>query len=158
MPELGLGCQSGNSSEEEKMRKYVCMLLCLVDAALFVPSVSAKDLTLVDAVKALSPGGNTIGGPGVFQFQPNQGVNVMDLSGAADSVCGSVLVISGTVEINLKDSSDVQLDSSIANATPGPGGVTAGATACANSVGLIEVRCSGTSTQACKGAWRVDKK
>src|SRR6185369_2214451 len=128
------------------MRKYV-WLMCLVAVALFVPNVSAKDLTLLDVVKVLSPGGNTIGGPGVFQFQSNQGVNVMDLSGAADSVCGSVLVISGTVEINLKDSSDVQLEGSIANATPGPGGVTAGATACANNVGHVEVRCSGTSTQ-----------
>jgi hypothetical protein len=139
------------------MRKYLYMLSCLTGAALFVPNVSAKDLTLLNAAKVLVPGGNTIGGPGVFEFQPNQSVNVMDLSTAAASVCGSVFAISGTVEINLRDSSTV-LEGSIANATPGPGGVTAGATACANGVELVEVKCSGTSTQPCKGAWRVDKK
>src|SRR5262247_1180358 len=98
------------------MRKYFCMLLCLVDAALLVPSVSAKDLTLLDVVKVLAPGGNTIGGPGVFQFQANQGVNVMDLSGAVDTVCASVLAVSGTVEINVKDAAGLVLEGSIANA------------------------------------------
>src|SRR5262249_12324544 len=114
------------------MRKYLCLLLCLVDVALFVPRVSAKDLTLLEVVKLLAPGGNTIGGPGLFQFQPNQSVNVMDLSSSVDSVCATVLVSSGTVDINVKDSAGLVLEGSVANATPGPGGVTAGATACAN--------------------------
>lgn len=140
------------------MRTYFFPLLGVVAAALIAPGASAQGAQPLEAAKTLAPGGNTIGGPGLFSFQPNQGVNVMDLSGAADSVCATVLAISGTVEINVKDPADAVLEGSIANATPGVGGVTAGATACANNVGLVEVRCSGTSTEDCKGAWRVDKK
>jgi hypothetical protein len=139
------------------MRRLLCPLLYLLAVVLFAPSVSAQSPALLDAAKLLSPGGSTIGGPGLFNFQPSQGVNVMDLSGVADRVCATVLVIFGTAEINLKDSAGGVIEGSIANATPGPGGVTAGATACANSVGLVEVRCSSTSTEACQGAWRADK-
>jgi hypothetical protein len=81
----------------------------------------------------------------------------MDLSGVANSVCATVLVIFGTAEINLEDSGGGVLEGSVANATPGPGGVNAGATACVNSVGLVEVRCSSTSTEPAKarGEWTV---
>ena len=68
------------------------------------------------------------------------------------------LAISGRVDVNVKDGAEVVLEGSVANATPGPGGITAGATACANNVALVEVRCSSSSTEPCRGAWRVDKK
>jgi hypothetical protein len=135
-----------------------------VAVALFGPGVSAQNpnqnqnLTLADVPKVLSPGGNTIGGPGVFVFQPNQRVNVLDMSGSTTGACASVLLISGTVDISVKDGAEVVLEGSIANATPGVGGITAGATACANNVALVEVRCSSSSTEVCRGAWRVDKK
>jgi hypothetical protein len=140
------------------MRTYVAALLGLLAAGLIVPDAAAQGAQALEAVRALAAGGNTIGGPGLFSFGPNQGVNVMDLSGAADSVCATVLALSGTVDINVKDPADAVLEGSVANATPGVGGVTAGATACANNVGLVEVRCNASSTEDCKGAWRVDKK
>jgi hypothetical protein len=144
--------------QEEKMRTYFFPLLGLMAAVLIASSALAQSQQVLDAGRTLTAGGNTIGGPGLFSFSPNQGVNVMDLSGAADSVCATVLAVSGTIEINVRDPADTVLEGSIANATPGPGGVSAGATACANNVGLVEVHCSSTSTEDCKGAWRVDKK
>ena len=140
------------------MRMYFFPLLVLIAAALIAPDASAQSAQVLEAGRTLAAGGNTIGGPGLFSFQPNQRVNVMDLSSVADSVCATVLAVSGTVDINLKDSANVVIESSIANATPGVGGVTAGATACASNVALVEVLCASTSTEDCKGAWRVDKK
>jgi len=140
------------------MRTYVSPLLGLIAAALIAPNASARGLQPVDTARVLAAGGSTIGGPGLFSFQKNQGVNVMDLSSVPDDVCASVLVVSGTAEINLKDPADVMLESSTANATPGVGGRPAGAAACASNVGLVEVRCSASSTEDCKGAWRVDRK
>lgn len=118
----------------------------------------AQSSPLLDLARTLSPGGNTIGGPGIFSFQPNQRVNVVDLSSTPDSVCASVLLLSGTVDVSLLLEDETVLESSIANATAGPGGVTTGATACANGAELVQVKCSSTSTEPCRGAWRVDKK
>ena len=142
------------------MRKYMFSLICLLGAlAMAAPSANAQALqNLLEIARALSPGGNTIGGPGIFAFQPNQRVNVVDLSSSPDSVCASVLIVSGTVDILVKDAAGTVIEGSIANATPGPGGITAGATACADGVGLVEVLCSSNSTEPCRGAWRADKK
>ncbi len=139
------------------MRSCISIVFGLA-LALLAPDASAQSAQLVEAARILAPGGRTMGGPGLFSFAPNQGVNVMDLSGVADEVCASVLAITGTAEINLQDPAGAVLEGSIANATPGVGGVTAGAAACASNVGLVEVRCSANSTEDCKGVWRVDKK
>jgi hypothetical protein len=140
------------------MRTYVVAVLGLLAAGLIAPDASAQGAQALEAVRALAAGGNTIGGPGLFSFGPSQGVNVMDLSSAPDTVCATVLAVAGTVDITVKDPADAALEGSVANATPGVGGVTAGATACASNVGLVEVRCNAASTEDCKGAWRVDKK
>ncbi|MGD9535875.1 MAG: hypothetical protein AB7P52_02310 [Alphaproteobacteria bacterium] len=140
------------------MRVGSLLLLGMIVTAAGMPSAVAQKIDLSDTASLLAPGGHTIGGPGVFDFQPNQSINVAGLSGTADSICASVLVISGTVEISVLDAAGTTLETGIANATPGPGGLSAGATACADNVGLVEVKCSATSTEACKGAWRVDEK
>ena len=140
------------------MRVGLLLLSGLIATVIAAPNAVAQKVNLTDTASLLAPGGNTIGGPGVFDFQPNQGNNVADLSGAADSICASVLAISGTVEISVLDAAGLNLETGIATATPGPGGLSAGATACADNVGLVEVKCGATSTEACKGAWRVDKK
>ena len=140
------------------MRKYAMILFCLLTTVLLAPTAFAQNLKLLDAGRLLTPGGNTIGGPGLFNFQPNQRVNVMGLSTSPASVCASILLISGTVDILVKDAADVVVEGSIANATPGPGGITAGATACGDNIGLVEVLCSASSSEPCRGAWRVDKK
>lgn len=141
------------------MKKRTLMSSCFILTMLIAPAASAAPQTTVfDAAQALSPGGNTIGGPGVFSFQPNQRVNVMDLSSSPASLCASILVIEGHVDILVKDPADVVIEGSIADVTSGLGGLTAGATACGDNVGLVEVLCSATAPDVCKGAWRVDKK
>ena len=82
----------------------------------------------------------------------------MDLSTAPASVCASILVIEGRIDILVKDPANVVIEGSIADVTPGPGAITAGATACGDNVGLVEVLCSATAPASCRGAWRVDKK
>lgn len=140
------------------MKTYAAQILFLFVAATPVASMAQSANPLLDLARTLSPGGNTIGGPGIFSFQPNQGVNVMDLSSTADSICASVLLLSGRVDVSLLLEDETVIESSTANATPGVGGVTSGATACANGAQLVEVRCSSTSTEPCRGVWRVDKK
>ena len=139
------------------MNKHALRILCLLVAVTPVVCM-AQSSPLLDLARTLSPGGNTVGGPGIFSFQPNQRVNVVDLSSTPDSVCASVLLLSGTVDVSLLLEDETVLESSIANATAGPGGVTTGATACANGAELVQVKCSSTSTEPCRGAWRVDKK
>jgi len=140
------------------MRVAVWALLGLTATVIGMPSAVAQSVNLAESASLLAPGGNTIGGPGVFNFQPNQSNNVADLSGTADDVCASVLGISGTIEISVLDAAGSVLETGVAIATPGVGGLSAGATACADNVGLVEVKCSANSTEPCKGAWRVDKK
>lgn len=141
------------------MRKGVIVIFSALVLSAFAGGASAAQApTLLDAVRALSPGGNTVAGPGIFVFQPNQSVNVVDLSTANMNLCASILVVSGKADINVKDSGGATLQGSVANATPGVGGIFAGATACADAVGLVEVKCNSTSTEVCQGAWRADKK
>lgn len=141
------------------MRIGVTLLAGLTITIFGASCASAQNINLSDTARLLAPGGNTIGGPGVFNFGANQGNNVVDLSSVPDSVCASILLISGTADVILLDAAGVSIEASGAVATQGsPGGITAGATACASNVGLVEVKCSGTSTEPCKGAWRVDKK
>ena len=140
--------------------RFGLWLICgALATAVAAEGAQAQQINLSDAARLLAPGGNTIAGPGVFNMDVNQGTNVVDLSTVPDTICASVLALSGTVEITLLDAASVSLESATALATQGgAGGLFAGATACAANTGHVSVKCAATSTEPCKGAWRADRK
>lgn len=137
------------------MHRFHTTLLMIAGLAVFavsgplVSSASAQaNNRLQEALDSLKAGGKTLAGPGVYARQPNIADFAVQLTDNTN-VCGTVTLVAGdSVQLNLRDAANANVQGVIANAT------LRTAAGCANNIQNVELMCTGA--QACQAVWRVD--
>ena len=144
------------STNEEEDQWLICIrsvasrFSCLaITAGPFVTTASAQSAKAVqNAILSLAPGGKTLVGPGLYTRQPNVADFAVQLTEDTD-VCGTVTLIDGdSVQLNLRDAANANLQGVVANST------LRTAAGCAGLTRNVELMCTGAVP--CTAAWRVD--
>ena len=124
--------------------------ICALIAALAIaaPSYAQSAKAVQSAIDALGAGGKTLAGPGAYTRQPNVADFAVQLTEDTD-VCGTVTLVAGdSVQLNLRDGANANLQGVIATPT------LKTAAGCANNTRNVELMCTGAVP--CVAVWRVD--
>ena len=139
------------------MRRFHAKLLMiagLVVLAVSGPLASSASAQaanrLQEALDSLKAGGRTLAGPGIYTRQPSIADFVIQLTDNTN-VCGTVTLVAGdSVQLNLRDAANANVQGVIANATQRT------AAGCGSLIQNVELMCTGA--QACLAVWRVDSR
>ncbi len=132
------------------MRTFAIALLgacTLCGPAAVRVSAQAGGNAIKEALDTLRAGGKTLAGPGAYVRQANIADIAVQLTDATN-VCGTVTLVQGTsVQLNLRDAANNNVQGVIANST------LRTAAGCANGIVNVELMCTGGP---CQAVWRLD--
>ena len=136
----------------QRVHAKLLTVVGLVVVAISGPLVSSTSAQggnrLIEVLDSLKAGGKTLAGPGIYTREPNIADFAVQLT-QDTNVCGTVTLVQGdSVQLNLRDASNNNLQGVIATTT------LRTAAGCANTIRNVELMCTGA--QACVAVWRVD--
>jgi hypothetical protein len=123
-------------------------IAAMVAVSVATPSFAQSAKAVQSAIDGLRAGGKTLAGPGVYTRQPNIADFAVQLT-EDTNVCGTVTLVAGdSVQLNLRDVANANLQGVIATTT------LKTASGCASNTRNVELMCTGAVP--CLAVWRVD--
>lgn len=134
------------------MNNRMCHLNILVVLSLvsLVAAPTAHAMKVELFLTSLAAGGNTIGGPGIFQKAVGNSVTVGEYFLAAQNICVTLTTVNGWISIELFDANGVEITSNVFIFPETTG------SECGESVSNANLTCHPGGGD-CVGVWRIDK-